>query len=433
MKINSPKKELFQGRKIIIVEDDKLFQKVLEKILSKNFPKVEIEIVSTFSELKKVLEEKTFDISICDYILPDSESGEAIEYLSKKNIPTVVFTGSYDPKVRNFCLEVGVADVLFKNFPNIQEIIVSTVYRILKNLETNVLIVEDSKTESNFLKRTLEKIGLKVVQAFSLAEARKIILEKNIEFKCIILDYFLEEKSIDLLMEIRRKYSKFELGVIVVSAYLNPSVVPYVLKAGANDFIKKPFLEEEFKIKVNNLLDYLDTIEEFEFYANYDPLSHLLNRRSFFRKALEIVDIAKRYRHNLVVILFDIDYFKKINDTYGHQVGDAVIEDFASKLDIFFKRDLDIKGRYGGEEFIVLGFYEDKSQFIDYLEKFHQYVINNPLKYEDLTINYTFSAGVAFDLKEDLEEMIKRADSYLYKAKELGRNKIISDLDFIKN
>lgn len=374
-----------------------------------------------------------FDFSICDYILPDAESGEAIEYLSKKNIPTIVFTGSYNSKIRNFCLEVGVADVLFKTFPNIQEIIVSTVYRILKNLETNVLIVEDSKTENTFFKKILEKIGLKVVQAFSLFEAKNLIFEENMQFKCIILDYFLEEESINLLMDIRKKYSKFELGIIVVSAYLNPSVIPLVLKAGANDFIKKPFLEEEFQIKVNNILDYLDSIEELEFYANYDFLSHLLNRRAFFRKSLELIDIAKRYRYNLVVILFDIDYFKKINDTYGHHVGDAIIEDFALKLNSFFKRDLDIKGRYGGEEFIVLTFYENKNQFINYLEEFRQYVINNPLKYEDLTINYTFSAGVSFDLKENLEEMIKRADNYLYEAKKLGRNRIISDLDFIKS
>lgn len=343
----------------------------------------------------------------------------------KSNIPTVVLTGTYDPAIREFCINLGVADVLLKNIPNLSDIILSTVKRLLKNMHINVLVVEDSKLAQTVITKTLKSIGLNVFQAGTLAETEKLIFEKGKTFELILLDYYLEREAIDLLINLRKRYSKHEVGVIVISAYVTSIFVPQLLKAGANDFLRKPFLEEELKVRVNNLLDYLDAIRELSFLANHDPLTGLLNRKTFFTKANELFQIAKRKGLKLALVMFDLDDFKKINDTYGHQAGDLVLCDFGKKLKEWFKRQTDIIARYGGEEFVLICFYDNREEFLSYLEKFSEFIAQNPPSFENVQLPYTFSAGVELELKENLEEMLKSADFKLYKAKSFGKNQIV--------
>jgi diguanylate cyclase (GGDEF)-like protein len=416
---------LLQGKKILILDDDHFFHKVLNKLFSRHLPTIQVNNAMSFSEAKGLILKRNFDLAICDYHLPDAEKGEAIEYLVKSNIPTVVLTGAYDPAIREFCIHLGVADVLLKNIPNLSEILISTVKRLLKNMHTNVLVVEDSKLAQTVITKTLKSIGLNVFQAGTLAEAEKLIFEKGETFELILLDYYLEREAIDLLINLRKRYSKHEVGVIVISAYVTSIFVPQLLKAGANDFLRKPFLEEELKVRVNNLLDYLDAIRELSFLANHDPLTGLLNRKTFFTKANELFQIAKRKGHKLALVLFDLDDFKKINDTYGHQAGDLVLCDFGKKLKEWFKRYTDIIARYGGEEFVLICFYDNIENFLSYLEKFREFIAQNPPSFENVQLPYTFSAGVELELKENLEEMLKNVDFKLYKAKSLGKNQII--------
>jgi diguanylate cyclase (GGDEF)-like protein len=416
---------LLQGKKILIVDDDHFFHKVLNKLFSRHLPAIQVNNAMSFSEAKGLILKRNFDLAICDYHLPDAEKGEAIECLVKSNIPTVVLTGAYDPAIREFCINLGVADVLLKNIPNLSEIIISTVKRLLKNVHTNVLVVEDSKLAQTVITKTLKSIGLNVFQAGTLAEAEKLIFEKEKTFELILLDYYLEREAIDLLINLRKRYSKHEVGVIVLSAYVTSIFVPQLLKAGANDFLRKPFLEEELKVRVNNLLDYLDAIRELSFLANHDPLTGLLNRKTFFTKANELFQIAKRKGLKLALVMFDLDDFKKINDTYGHQAGDLVLCDFGKKLKEWFKRYTDIIARYGGEEFVLICFYDNIENFLSYLEKFREFIAQNPPSFENVQLPYTFSAGVELELKESLEEMLKSADFKLYKAKSLGKNQII--------
>jgi len=300
------------------------------------------------------------------------------------------------------------------------------VERLLKNVHTNVLVVEDSKLAQTVITKTTKSIGLNVFQAGTLAEAEKLIFEKEKTFELILLDYYLEREAIDLLLNLSKRYSKHEVGVIVLSAYVTSIFVPQLLKAGANDFLRKPFLEEELKVRVNNLLDYLDAIRELSFLANHDPLTGLLNRKTFITKANELFQIAKRKVHKLALVMFDLDDFKKINDTYGHQAEDLVLCDFGKKLKERFKRHTDIIARYGGEEFVLICFYDNREEFISYLEKFREFIAQNPPSFENVQLPYTFSAGVELELKENLEEMLKSADFKLYTAKSLGKNRIVS-------
>ncbi len=118
---------LLQGKKVLIVDYDHFFHKALNKLFSRYLPTIQVNNAMSFSEAKSLILKRNFDLAICDYHLPDAEKGEAIEYLVNSNIPTVVLTGTYDPAIREFCIHLGVAEVLLKNIPNLSEILISTV------------------------------------------------------------------------------------------------------------------------------------------------------------------------------------------------------------------------------------------------------------------------------------------------------------------
>ena len=411
--------------KILVIDDDKIISKVLKRLIKQKLG-LEVDTVGSLKELKEKVLENVYDLAICDYILPDSEKGEAIDYLLEHKVPTIALTASYDEQLRDKILEKGVVDYLVKGIPNIQDHIISVVKRALKNKETKVLVIEDSKTDRTIMKRILENMLFQVFEASCLSEAEEILKSQRI--KLIILDYYLpeDEDTVKFIYSVRERFPKSELAIIVVSGVIHTKMVPLLLKAGANDFLQKPFGKEEFMVRITNTLELIDLIKELEFYAYRDPLTGLYNRRYFFEEAPKLWNLAKRRNLNLICVMMDIDDFKKINDLYGHEVGDLVLKDFSKKLQKFFQRGEDLLARIGGEEFVLLITFTEKTEILKYLESFREYIAKEPLKGEDFEVSYTISMGVETELKNSLKEMMISADRKLYEAKAKGKNCIVA-------
>jgi diguanylate cyclase (GGDEF)-like protein len=161
--------------------------------------------------------------------------------------------------------------------------------------------------------------------------------------------------------------------------------------------------------------------------ANHDYLTNLLNRRSFAVLAKQSVAISKRYHSDLSVISFDIDLFKSINDQYGHDIGDKVIQNVANTIQKNC-RDSDSIFRFGGEEFLILLPKTSILEAIKLAEKIRRFIANSPTHLDTLIVKITTSAGVAqFDDREtDIESALKRADDALYQAKARGRNQVLA-------
>jgi diguanylate cyclase (GGDEF)-like protein len=162
--------------------------------------------------------------------------------------------------------------------------------------------------------------------------------------------------------------------------------------------------------------------------SNTDVLTDLYNRR-FFNDAFDR-EWKRSGRDNslLSIILFDIDYFKKINDTFGHQVGDEYLKKTAEILTSVFKRDSDIVARYGGEEFIILLPGTDTDRALQLAKKATQKITSLSIDYQGEKVSTTISAGVNccipnFNLRSD--SMIAGADQALYMAKQRGRNQVV--------
>ena len=166
--------------------------------------------------------------------------------------------------------------------------------------------------------------------------------------------------------------------------------------------------------------------EEAERMATIDPLTGLNNRRCFFDMAQIEFERALRYQHPVSIIMLDIDFFKNVNDSHGHLIGDAVLKIIADRCRMVL-RSSDKIGRYGGEEFVILLPQTALSMAEKTAERIRKLVCDRPLLIENVKINMTVSLGVSCMDEESsltLEQVLDQADQALHKAKHSGRNRV---------
>ena len=156
--------------------------------------------------------------------------------------------------------------------------------------------------------------------------------------------------------------------------------------------------------------------------ANKDPLTGLYNRRYFFEVGEAIFQNAKRGSIGIAVAMFDIDFFKRINDSHGHAAGDAVLRAVSESLSRHLRK-ADLLARFGGEEFCLLMHCTEPDDSYTVIDKIRLIVEQQPILFEGRNISVTISAGLTARLEDSLETMIAKADEMLYKAKQGGRNR----------
>ncbi len=183
-------------------------------------------------------------------------------------------------------------------------------------------------------------------------------------------------------------------------------------------------LTRQSAITINRANTYSKVLQ----YATLDALTNLNNRRQFEVRLKQEIATTKRQKNPLCAMMVDIDFFKKVNDTYGHASGDAVLRTVASIIKEHL-RESDIPSRYGGEEFAVLLPYTHIEEAKIVGERLRKAVEMTPIPIDKKNINVTISMGLAeFSPQETGDDLFKRADSALYEAKESGRNRVCVDL-----
>ncbi len=411
--------------RILIIDDDKTVSRIVLKVLNKKVG-IDADTASCFAEAKEKIDPdpSKYAIAICDYNLPDAPNGEAIDYVISKQIPVIVLTASFDTDVRDKMLSKKIVDYVVKRSTKELDYLSYVVNRVFKNCNSKILVIDDSSVYREAMTSILKNQLFDVITARGGKEALKI-LEQHPDIKMIITDYNMPDMDgFEVLIELRKKFKKEQLAIIVASGYGGTDTIPKFLKAGANDYIQKPFSNEEFICRVNMNIETLDMIATLRDFANKDPLTGLYNRRYLYEAGTVIHATALRNKVPVAVFMLDIDKFKGINDTYGHDAGDKVIQAIANHLLSSFKRKTDIVARMGGEEFCVLTSYDDRDNLINFAENLRKKIEQSPLQYLEHNIPFTSSVGICCDIKNCLEEMIKEADALLYLAKSTGRNKV---------
>ena len=227
--------------------------------------------------------------------------------------------------------------------------------------------------------------------------------------------------GISFFKQIRAHYPKDRMLIIGMSTSTDPRLALKFLKAGANDFIHKPFNYEMMLCRINQNLYMLDAVEYVKQLSNVDYLSNVFNRRYFFEQGNQIVRDLKK-SDVLTVVMINIDYFKIINDVYGHDVGDEGIKDIATALKQYFSED--VVARMGGEEFAVMSTSPQYLTSFERIKRFREKIANQVLTIKGNALQYSCSMGVSSYVGKSLDDMLVQADRLLYLAKQNGRNRV---------
>ncbi len=415
-------------KKVLIVDDSptiiNVFQSTMEDI-----PDIQALYATSYKEAMKHIRSNPDSIhaAILDYNLTDAPKGEVVALAGSHNIPTIVLTGNLDKHTQNVILKRSVVDFILKHDPTSIKTAIDSLKKILRRYDTTVLIVDDSKLSREMIKMSLESTHLNVLEAHDGQEAYEMITSGEHDITLLITDYQMPRlDGLDLTFKLREHYSKVTLGIIAISSAEDDETVSKFLKFGANDFINKPPLPNEVITTVNSNLEILNLFAQVQDLANKDFLTGAYNRRYFFDTGDTIFLKAKRKESLLAVAMLDIDKFKNINDTYGHDVGDIAIREIKKVIDKNLRKS-DLFARFGGEEFCIL--LEDISleDTQKLFEKIRSAFEENVLTVGDITFSYTISIGVAYGTADTLEEMVNLSDKALYYAKENGRNQVKID------
>jgi len=325
-----------------------------------------------------------------------------------------------DDHIRDNILSKRVLDYIIKG-PHTLDLLANTIHRFLRNQKITILLVDDSKVSRDHSRRILETQHFNFLDANNGAKAIELI-SKNPAIKLVLTDYRMPTMDgYELTAEIRKFYPMDKLAVIGMSAHGNPLLSSQFLKRGANDFITKPYFEEELIWRVNQNIEMLEHIEQLRETTIRDSLTGMYNRRYFFQAGEKLFENARRQNLDICVAMIDIDHFKLINDNFGHIAGDMAIKQVG---EMFLKnfRNSDIVARIGGEEFIIMTSNMDRAHLFNHFEQLRQEIATLDVGGPECTSNVTVSIGIATKLRDNLDEMVKNADDLLYESKKIGRN-----------
>jgi len=537
-------------KKILIVDNSAVIINVLQDLFAQK-NKFKIYVAKNLKDVKVLLQKHTFFTAISNVVLPDALNGELVKLLEKNNVPTIILSSKVDKKFIKSMQNKKIIDYVLKD--SIHGL--NRVYDLIELLayieDIEVLVVEDSPTVSAQIKKILESFLLCVHVAKDGQKALEV-LEKNPNIQMVVTDYHMPNiNGLEFIKCLRKDAKYSEVPILVISIESDINIKVNLFKNGANDFIKKPILEEELKTKVINIFSNIKQMEEIKGFnrmldenvisfsvdtrgiINYasqafctisgyskeeligkthniikhpdmpvtvfkeivlaitsaqtwrgeiknlkkdgsyywvnavlepifdkkrsivgytavqqditdkkiiyelsitDGLTSLYNRRYFNDIAQGIIEQTMRDEEVFAFLLLDIDNFKKYNDTYGHQAGDEVLITVAQSLKSTFKRSDDTIFRLGGEEFGILinsktidnvmALAELTRKNIESLQIEHK----NNLPSEVITASFGIGI-ISSKYNKDLhylDSLYKNADDALYKAKDNGRNRIVS-------
>jgi len=289
-----------------------------------------------------------------------------------------------------------------------------------------VLVVDDNPRNIRLLTDILEDENYEV---YSVDHGLPVVeMTHRLKPDIILLDIMMPGlDGFEVCRQLKNNYEIKDIPVIMVTAKTDSIDVKKALDLGAFDYIKKPLDEVEVIARVQSALRFKEHQDRLKEMAMKDGLTGLYNHTLLMELFEKEVSQRSRANSDTAFIMLDIDYFKKVNDTYGHMAGDMILKELAVIL-LESVRTGDVVGRYGGEEFgIVLGNTDEKSA-VEICERIRQRIENNLFSTEDRNINITISMGISIkkcDALVGTSEVIKKADEALYKAKNDGRNRVV--------
>ncbi|WP_158265429.1 diguanylate cyclase [Blastopirellula marina] len=295
-------------------------------------------------------------------------------------------------------------------------------------IRSRVLVVDDDKLIRTLISEFLTREGYEVVTADNCLQALDLLEDPKHEFKFMVTDWELPDgNGIDLIRHARHVVQSHYMYIVMATSHGDRENLTRALNSGADDFLTKPIDRSELIARIRAGQRILNLETRLTQLANTDVLTGLPTRRVFEELVAKEWSRAQRYRLPLSCVIFDIDFFKRINDIHGHAAGDQVLREiarvFASSV-----RKSDIICRYGGEEFCAILPETSSAQAYIWADNIRKRIAATEVILDAAVVNVTISLGLAEPLSEmeDLSDLIEVADHCLLEAKSKGRNQIVA-------
>ncbi|RDV25519.1 diguanylate cyclase [Alteromonas aestuariivivens] len=411
-------------RKVLVIEDSSTSLKLVSKLVRK--AGLQPVGARSLTEARVRFADSTPEEYLCavvDYHLPDAPHGEAIDFAVESYLPTIVVTGQVNEETRAAVWARPVVDYIPKENAQVYDYLSRLMARLQKNKFIGILVVNPNRSQRNQVTSLLNRHNFLTYEASHGSEALdKLTAHPHIQV-VICSDKLPDVAATEFVARLRKEYSRGELSIMVLANDNSDLLPARFIKSGATDFLRNPFCYEEFLCRVTMLIELLERVADIRRAANTDYLTGLPNRRHFF------YILNHQYRNlptKQALALLDLDYFKRVNDRYGHDSGDAVLKSVASLLASEFA-DVFV-ARLGGEEFCIYlpGFSAEEA--FRRLERFRQKVEHTRIENNGDVISITTSIGLTTRPANNIEALLSFADSLLYQAKNDGRNQVCSDM-----
>ncbi|MDN3378425.1 MULTISPECIES: response regulator [unclassified Pseudoalteromonas] len=406
-------------QRVLVVEDSKVVQQVLRH-LSAHYLNVAVDFAWSLAEAKEFVAKHEYTLALVDLTLPDAPNGEVVKYTLEQNVPTVVLTSKIDEYRRQQMLELGVVDYVIKDNRDSYHYAVKLVAQLLRNQGCKALIADDSLLSRSLMKQMLEKQLFDVQDATDGEQALKM-LKADPEIKLLMTDYAMPTMDgFELVKAVRNFRGRDDLAIIGLSGAGKHGLSARFIKYGANDFLTKPFMNEEFHCRILQTMEQLSLIADIKESAHRDDLTGLYNRRYFYQFAEKLLKETSRPS---CLALLDIDFFKMINDKFGHEAGDQTLKQVASLLRSSFK-DYTVS-RVGGEEFAIVLTDMSLDQAYSLMDAFRARISAYDFVINGQSFTITVSVGLTSFQNVTLTNAMRIADKALYQAKAQERDCVV--------
>jgi two-component system cell cycle response regulator len=450
---------------VLIVDDIPTNVRLLEARLTAEY--FEVRTASSGPEALAICDVEEIDIVLLDVMMPEMDGFEVCQRLKTNqqtaHIPVLMITALDQPSDRVRGLEVGADDFLTKPVDDIQlmarvkslvrlkaltdelraraktgqEIAIEDAMRAMDSINSeggHILLIDTDQRHAERIRGYLAVANHVDVLA-NPADAILAVADGNYELALVSMALG-DFDPLRVCSQMRTAEHTRSLPIILIADESDRPRVVRGLDLGVNDFIMRPVERNELSARVRTQIrrqryavELRQSVTNTLALAVTDELTGLYNRRYFDRHLALMLEKAREQERDMAVMLIDMDFFKSVNDTHGHDIGDAVLKEFAVRLRRNI-RGVDLACRFGGEEFVVLMPDTDYRQAQNVAERVRTAVAERAFDTSARQpLSVTVSVGVALNETEnDTPEMIlKRADVALYRAKREGRNRVVFD------
>lgn len=440
--------------KILIVDPSPSYRALITTTLSNEDTQV-IEASCGQEALSILKKQKPTAICIA-HELGDMDSFKFLKKINLNsflgNIPKFLLTSNASQDFKRSAYDVGFTEIFIKSdSPSLKRALHSLLLYTTLSISARVLYVEDAQSTADYTSHIMHNAGWQVVHVKSGEEAAEQLDTNQKGFDLVVTDLVLEGQvsGMGLINLIRHGNEKIrDIPILAVSGWNDLLRQVYVLKHGAGDFIAKPFHETDFLARAINLIMTKRALDEsiaaqtalYE-KANLDLVTGLNNRHFLDEFGDKLIQSALEKNEGIALMLMDIDHFKQINDTHGHNAGDNILRQVASVTKSLCHSQ-DIVARFGGDEFIVIMKNINHQQALERAEALRQQISELQPGAIDVTCTFGLAChdkklapqlvALLKDLNQfeqgpvviDFDTLFKAADHSLYAAKQAGRNNV---------